>query len=278
MSGRTLAKDVTRTYWSLSDMADRADPAARYARRCDAWIGHATLADAQRMAREGWTEDLAVTLELVQSAVGTIEHDMERYVPRWEYAEAGDEPDVVRYLSGEPECMVSYPLVPLPSSGRVIALVASVAVSHAVSAEAMRRRGAVIAAFALALCRIGVAVEVWADVSLACRVHPVHRRMRVLVKPHDGAVDESVLSFALAHPAMLRQVAFACWRDFADVDLLGRERVWSHGWPTDPAHDMPEGTIYLPSVLSDRDVPDADVMLRDLLRQAGYLADDNPAS
>lgn len=274
MTGRSLPRDVTTTYWSLGDMADRADPAWRRADRCDAWTGHATLADARRMAREGFADELPAMLRLVESAVTTVEHDLERYVPRWEYAAAGDEPDVARYLSGEPECMVAYPLVPMPTSGRVIAVVASVAVSHAVSGAAMRRRGAVIAAFALALARLGTAVEVWADISQRMERRPVHRRMRVLVKPHDGAVDESVLAFALAHPAMLRQLAFACWRDFADVDVLGGERVWSHAYPADPARDMPDGTIYLPSVLSDRDVPDADVMLRDLLRQAGYLADD----
>jgi len=41
----------------------------------------------------------------------------------------------------------------------------------------------------------------------------------------------------------------------------------------DPARDLPDGTIYLPSLRSDHDVPEADQFLKQYLGELGLLAE-----
>jgi hypothetical protein len=59
--------------------------------------------------------------------------------------------------------MIDYPMAPVVKAGKVITLCASVSVSGSVSAEAMVRRGQIVTALALALARMGYALEVYVD-------------------------------------------------------------------------------------------------------------------
>jgi hypothetical protein len=71
--------------------------------------------------------------------------------------------------------------------------------------------------------------------------------------------------FAYAHPAMLRMLGFGVASKFRQYPM--------HGKVAEPKHDLPEGTIYLPGIDSDHDVPDADQFLRKYLGELGLLAE-----
>lgn len=179
---------------------------------------------------------------------------------------SGDYMDIGRYLSGEPENMVSWPLQPTSAVGRVITLCVPVSWSGAVSDATVSRRGQVITALALALSRLGHNVELWADRCNTSHDGARRTKIRVLVKGTDDVLDPAKIMFAFAHPGVLHSLAWAL------------DRTWPREYgaavqclPTNPDRDLPEGTLYLPALRSDRDVPAAEA-LKGYLGQLGLLA------
>src|SRR5579872_461703 len=197
-------------YRSLAEYADGAVKRCRGHGRVYSgsdFAGYATWEQALNMARSGWHDELDTALELAESAVALAEreHMTDTFQPVWDVS--GAEVDVARYLSGEPECMIDFPLSKTSKSGRVIALCASVIYSSTLSEESVKRRGRLIAALAMALSRLGHSTELWADVSTTYR--STDSRIRVLVKGVDDEIDPAAIMFAYAHPAMLRILGFA---------------------------------------------------------------------
>lgn len=238
------------------------------------WADVRSWRDAESMAVNGWASESDAALSIAESAVEAVskDHDMPTFSSTWDVA--GCEVDVDRYLAGVPENMIDYEPVPTPRNGRVIVLCASTAFSSAVSSEAIKRRGYTVAALAFALARIGFAIELWADASSTGIPGNKGRaaRMRVLVKGANDELDVARIMFAYSHPAMFRALCMPAFHDYPeDVrDLIGVGGFY--GYPANPKQDMPEGTIYLPSVLSDRDVPNADAELTRYLTDLGIVA------
>ena len=246
--------------------------------RRESWRGVSSFDDALRLARYGWQEQLQAALDLAESAVKLAEqeHMLDTFNPVWDVT--GAEVDVARYLQGEPECMIDFPLTKTSKSGRVITLVVSGAVSGAVSAETIVKRGQLIVALAMALGTLGHAVEIWCDFSSQAK--GLNSYQRALVKSASDELDPASLMFALAHPAMLRVLCFAV-KDGYPVkggfhNAFGKNlgRGAPAGRSADQAALFPEGTIFLPEIKSSYDVPDADEFLRQYLGELGLLAED----
>lgn len=258
------------TYWSLAEYAEAAEKYASAKIRNDSrydWTGKTDWTGALKMARMGWTEQLESTLELAQSAVETAdrEHMMDSFnQPVWDVT--GSQVDIGAFLAGTPECMIDYPLTETSKVGRVITLCASVCYSGSIGSETINRRGRVIVALALALSRLGHNVELWADISSE-NIKGETLHMRILVKGADGELDAARIMFAYAHPAMLRRVGFGAKNKF------GKKYHPASCIPVGPAKDLPEGTIYLPEICSDEDVPNAEEFLREHLGELGLLAE-----
>jgi hypothetical protein len=235
------------------------------------FYGVSRFDEAVQLAREGWSEGAQGAIDIAEKAVAKVEreHDMPAFHPVWDVA--GCEVDVARYLAHEPENMVDYEIVPTTKAGRVIVVCASVSYSGSLSVETVRRRGHIITALILALSKLGYSVEVWADTS-AARGGKIARD-RVLVKGASDPLDTASIMFAFTHPAMLRVLEFAAmhalpksWQSAIGVGS-------SYGGPASPKRDLPEGTIYLPELRSDYDVPDADEALLGYLRLLGIVND-----
>lgn len=264
----------TDTYDSLAALA-AAGERHRFELH-DAWGGFRGVdswAEAKDLAIHGWQGVEAEAMAIAESAVETVEADHEQlgFAAVWDTT--GCEVDVGRYLIGEPECMIDYQAVPATRVGRVITLCASVSISSVVSEESLKRRGFGIAALAFALGRLGFAIEMWADVSVAPMLGDgATARIRVLVKGANDELDPSKIMTAFAHPAMLRTLVFAAEHEFPEQvqKEVGVGRYY--GSPRDPVEDMPEGTIYLPCVCTDRDIPDPEVMLRRQLKALGIIS------
>lgn len=268
-------RSCTVYFDSLDDLASVAEENRAICRATSdpAWIG-CTPEQAATYARKGWESELPDALRLAESAVEKVEKEYEfpAFLPVYDVA--GCEVDVARFLDDEPECMIDYPLTPIVKAGRVITLCASVAFSAAVSTRSILRRGQAVVALALALQDLGYAVEIWTDwtdkgVSRAAQTLSI----RTLVKgPHD-VLDAARLMFALAHPAMCRALTFAA-AHAAPASYRRSAGIGAHyGYPTDPDRNLPDGTIYLPSVRSSRDIPDLDTALIGYLRELEIVTD-----
>lgn len=233
------------------------------------WYLGASFADAVRMASEGWQDELEATLEIAESAVEMAdkEHMTDSFnQPVWDVT--GAMVDVGAYLAGTPECMIDYPLTETSKVGRVITLVASISVSGSVSADTIARRGRLIVALALALARLGHATELW--ISNHNSISAPGAETRIKVKGVNDEIDPSVIMFAYAHPAVQRRLMFAVAEGYPGK---WRRRT-KMGRPMPPTTDgLPEGTIVLPEICSDRDIPQADEFLRRYLGELGLLAE-----
>jgi hypothetical protein len=260
------------TYYSLDEYADAAERrstgyhASGYG---DDWAG-ASFTDALALARSGWTEQLNAALDIAETAVEMCEreHEVMKFTEPV-YDVCGDSVDIGRYLSGEPECMMDWPLQPTSAAGRVIVLCASMAYSAAVDAEVVQQRGQVIVALALALSRLGHNIELWSDQHCGNSVPDIETR--VLVKGADDTLDPARIMFAYAHPAMLRRLGFAVGE--GHPGRWSRHNKFMYGMPLPPRQNLPEGTIYLPELHSGNNVPDAHEQLKALLREVGLLAE-----
>jgi hypothetical protein len=234
----------------------------------DRWAG-GSFRQALDYARVGWEAKLDETLAIAESAITMVEkdHTLKAFVPVWDVA--GCEVDVARYLSGEPENMIDFPVTEVSKLGKVITLCASISASSAVSVEALTRRGQVLAAFAMLITRLGYSCELWIDQTCG---YSYTYSQKVMVKGTNDTVDPSRIVAAFAHPTMLRQLSFSV-EDGVPEFWYRKALRTGRGTPKPPVRNLPEGTIYLPELCSDRDVPDADELLKDLLRQADLLVD-----
>jgi hypothetical protein len=264
-----------RTFHSMAEFAASADAGTAYKDNVNAadWYG-ASFADAMRMARDGWQEHAEDALRVAESAVEMAEkeHMMDTFDMTW--AVAGDEVDIGRYLTGEPECMIAFPLSKTSKQGRVITLMASVITSAAIKPETVIRRGKLVCALALALSRLGHSTELWAISHLKANAsgNPRDRDNEILVriKGADDALDPARILFAYAHPSMQRRLCFAA--------ACNLPKGWNAARPTKwPSRQQDrtswEGAIMLPELRSPKDVPDADVFLRKYLGELGLLAE-----
>jgi hypothetical protein len=230
-------KDQSKTvcYDSMDSFAQDFDRTRSACANCEGeWVGYTTADQAVEMARMGWSDCLPEVLDIVDHAVSTVEHDTTRPGFETVYSVEGCDVDVGRFLGGEPENMVSYPLIDVPRTGRIITLVASICYSASVDYEAMKARGMVISALCFALDRLGFGTELWADISIGGDYGP-NNRTRIRIKGLNEILDPARIVYAFGH------VGFYRWLGFGNPNF-------HHGRPVDPLEDMPEGTIYLPAV------------------------------
>ena len=235
------------------------------------FTGVANHTEAFRLAREGWTAELARTMSVAEDAVSKVErdHEMPSFVAAHDVA--GCEVDVARYLDGTPENMIDYPLTPIVKAGRVITLCASISYSGAIDEGTIRKRGQAIAALALALSQLGYSTEIYSEVCSSG--HNDGRKyvsVRTLVKGAQDALDAERIAYAVAHPSMLRVLNFAALR-MAPSEFVDAIGYGSLGSPTNPVEDLPDGTLYLPCVRSSSDIPNADVQLVRWLTDLGII-------
>ena len=203
----TRKPDESITFESLEEFADCAKRHGSEFEDAHGWDSYFCGADsieaALSLARNGWQGVETEAMEIVDSAIDSIEAETDVVAFRPRFDVSGAEVDLGRYLSGEPECMIDYDLIAAPAAGRVITLCASVCVSGAISGETIKRRGFAIAALAFALMRLGFAVELWADMSISGRGGALGQ-MRILIKGLNDELDHAKVMFGYAHPAMLR--------------------------------------------------------------------------
>lgn len=277
------AKVERHTYYSLDDFAEvaRSQMSTEMGRKRmernedrDKWTG-GSLEQAFEWISQGWEEGLQEAMPLVDSALKLVDQEFDYPEFTSNYDVSGCEVDVSRFLAGVPENMLEYELTPVSKVGKVITLCASVMYSSGVSVQQCLKRGAAITALATALQRCGHEVELWADFTCGepfSHTSKVVASTRVLVKGCHDVVDPSRIAYAYANPTFLRQLLFLEWLSMpADVkkavDIGG-----CYGNPQDCIHDLPDGTIYLPTLNTGQNSAESgEKMIMGTLRKIGLI-------
>jgi hypothetical protein len=230
------------------------------------------------MVAHGWSEHAPMALDIAESAV-TSSVDLceaSAFAPVWDVT--GAEVDVARYLSGEPECMIDFPLQATVKAGKVITLVSS---ADSNWGSDWLSRGILATALGLALARLGYATEMWADnygISSSGRT----QYQRILIKSTADEIDPARMMFAFGHKNMLTQLAFGCFDGYRNMGPAYAPWYRSYGQGTRGSAEVrtaelealyPEGTIFLTGQLTNATPESAKAAVEQELRNLGLLAD-----
>lgn len=227
-----------RDAFVLNKLRERMDPS---------WFGGLKSLDALwGLARNGWEERAEETMRVAESV--TAEVDREYDLPTWHsrYDVAGSDVDVARFLSGEPENMITFDLVPTPTAGRVIAIAVNLAASSGASAGALIARGQAVVALVATLESIGLRTEVYVDAwHGSSGFGPEVGRQLVTVKNAGDTLDVASLMVALAHPAFYRAMILGVHHRYPQRWQGPLGVGHSHGSVIEAVDQalLPEGTI-----------------------------------
>lgn len=259
------------TYWSMDQFVghvlDNPSKIPAGYHEDEEWYGGTFTAVAEAM-RDGWEAELPEALDVAEGAVKETERELpaELFTPQWDVC--GADVDMGRYLTGEPENMIDFPLAPMVKQGKVVTVCASFGALGGVSAEAKIAQGRVVTALAMTLGQLGYTTELWADYSgrHAGRGQSTYNSIRVLVKGANDVIDPSKILAAYAHPGAQRRMGFVAM-SLAPAPFnkhgLGNQSTRA------PKQDLPEGTIYLPQ--PEAEWTDTKEHVLRLLREAGIL-------
>lgn len=162
------------------------------------WWGTKTFEEAVELAHRGWHEGVK---EFAFDVAG-ITNLLETQTVELGYDVTGQIIDIERAVMGEPECFME--MTPVVERG-LVKVIVSVSAIHDVGGDAIRRRGAAIAAMCEELTK-HYAVELWAvSTAIGRRDKDINLWIPLEVNP----VDVDQLAFVFANPAMLRRFCFA---------------------------------------------------------------------
>jgi hypothetical protein len=160
----------------------------------ESWDLGAGYDGTERAMLHGWPEGLEAIAADVASVPSSVSYERE-------YGFAGELPDVPRYLSGDPRCMIHRGKQHKPTS--VMSLAVSISCSGGTSARAMQLYGAAMAAIIDRLESRHVRVELtacWISGQVGCSW---------IVKRAEDPLDLNAIAFSLAHPGAYRRIGFA---------------------------------------------------------------------
>jgi len=230
--------------------------------------------NAVKYASEGWAEGLEA-ITRARKALGDIvkpKSTQQDFILR---EDGGSFIEVGAYCSGEPECFGDF--TSPDRQTKPIRIIVNISASAFVSADSIRRRGAVIVAAIDVLEERGFMVEV-----LVCEAvtHGKDRRFgwRVLVKETGQNLDLDRLAFWLTHPAALRRLGFAVCEleDKRTREQFGFVIYGGYGIPAEVQltdDDLAGDHIYFPSrgIGSYSSDDEALRIIRNLLIDKGFL-------
>ena len=179
------------------------------------WTKTKNWSEAIKLAEEGWEEGAKRIREVGMPIFDKLSQLIEKQ--HVVYDVTGMELDVATYLKGVPECWMDFETKIERGVGvRHVKITYNYCASWCVSSDVLVGRGAAVAALVELLELAGYRVELWAveatdpswggrgGAGSICRL-----RNQVLVKSSEQPLDLSRVAFALAHPAMLRRLAFS---------------------------------------------------------------------
>ncbi|MBU6323832.1 MAG: hypothetical protein KGI41_03660 [Patescibacteria group bacterium] len=240
------------------------------------WAGTNSLAEAIAFARRGWPEGRMKMRDMRKRLkVGNLLSNAQRFVTSYDVS--GDEPDVGRYLSGEPENMRTQWDTLVPQRGKVIRFLLNRSASCGTDVSRIVRRGVALQLAFETLLKLGYAPEV--SISFVTGAGYSRMEQYVPILRAGDPIDLDTLAFMFIQPAVLRRLFLAVTEcESKDIrKTYGFYEHGSYGMPQDPLlappHDLlmkwEYGLVY-----SDEEVIP---ITFDILRRVGIKIDDKAA-
>lgn len=197
-----LIKDNLR--WDIT----KADGASSHESGGTKWNGFTRDYDhAVRLTKEGWHEGAKRVDALRRELDGAVQSLVASKAAMLAYEYEGEETDIGRLVTGDPECCMTWQEQGDDRSEKVIKIVANVSVSCAVEAETIFARGAACLAAVDIIESLGRRVELW--IGLGLNDSGKRIETHVMAKPASQPAELDRLAFVLCHASMLRRVLFA---------------------------------------------------------------------
>lgn len=207
----------------------------------DGWDGMRSFAEAKELARSGW-HDVRPEVEQLLNQMSEVIADRLEIAPSMTWNVAGGVVDVGRYCGNEPMCMLDFPMEPQERMGKVVKLFIDYGASSGFSGDFIMKRGIVLLALVDTLQKLGVSVEIYGETAINGGYSTTHTTVTKLHDPTDR-LDIDELMFTLAHPAMLRRMAFAVREMSTCAKEIDAKANGSYGRTTH--------TVYAPTVNAD---------------------------
>jgi len=182
---------------SLSEFCEQAQ-ANKTAHRGPGWAG-GSFEQAVALANDGWQD----TVSDINTKISDVSETL-KFAPTVDVT--GDVVDMDLFLTGEPECMISYPLQPREVAS--VSIMVPICYSSMVDAESAKKRALAVAGAIEDFRFRGIMVTVYAYLCIAGK----RDKLAVsLVKLADSryAFDQGRVTYGAGHPTMLRQLMFA---------------------------------------------------------------------
>lgn len=229
------------------------------------WDFNAGWAGALKMAEDGWEEGRGSIYKASETIFDIL--DPENPMMGVDRDVVGHTVDVGRFVSGDPECMITT----APGVGRApLKVVAVCGALGNVDAQRMAHRGAATVALVDYLETLQYRVELWAA------YHNEHggnkAAVAVCVKEADQPVDLDRLGFFIAHPAAMRRINFA-WREAQDQQYredMGIDRGYGRTSSFAGKHNE---DLFLPAN-NFSNLAQATEWVRKTLSEAGFLKEE----
>jgi hypothetical protein len=170
------------------------------------WFGTRDLTHCLKLAREGWPEGTKRLVQMQGELANINAGGGSMPAPR--FAESGDEVDIDRFIGGDPENMIEFPLRDYNGGkgGKVVKLLVNITVGVYVPNNSIFLRGAVALKFIDILEDYGYRVEVWiGEVGVSAGKNIF---IRSLIKPANQHFDLDRMAFAMCNPSVQRRLFF----------------------------------------------------------------------
>jgi hypothetical protein len=192
-------------------------------------LGGSELTDGQRASRRtNATAKEATGVESFQEAVGLLVggwvegrdrvKDIASRIssviaplmlkPDATFSESGDEVDVPRFISGEPEHFIEYTMRQTKGFGRIAAIGLNIALASYTPRSVFENRGGALLALIDALESSGVRCELYLSHAVEAEKKS-HHEWVVKAKHADQPYEVDRLAFAFIHPAMTRRIGWS---------------------------------------------------------------------
>lgn len=226
VDGRTVHMDKFESFGEMLAYC-KTNPEFGMSEHGDYSFTHtADFAEAYNLAKNGWHDVRAEVEQMLDTLTERLAERLDlAHVTN--YGVSGAIVDMGRYMMGDPECMMEFVQEPAERMGKVVRLFVDYGASASYEAEFIRKRGVVILALVDTLNRLGVSCEIWGETAVRNgeTIHTTVTRLHDATEP----MDIDTLMFALAHPSMLRRMAF-CVREMSSVaKQIGAKRGGSYG-------------------------------------------------
>ena len=171
------------------------------------WTMTRNYAEALQVAHDGWTERRpqvdAVRSEIMGKITEVI--DLE-FVPTLDVC--GSAIDMGEYMTGVPECMISFPMEERDTTERVVRIILDPGGHADISAEQLANRAAAIAALLEVLQLTGRSLEIWVASPVTAGRYSEHSPV-VCAHKAGTEVDINAMMFFCGHPSFLRRLIFS---------------------------------------------------------------------